>query len=57
MPNTTEQYMNLKNKEFGKCSANLRQKQRKISLSKLEQNYNDNRDYLKCHSVGILKEK
>ena len=53
MPNTTKQAMNLKNRECSKSVA----KTEIISLSKLEQNYNENRDYLKCHSVGILKEK
>jgi len=53
MPNTTEQYMNLKNKEFGKCSV----KTGIISLSKLVQNYNEKRVFFKSYSVEILKEK
>ena len=45
--------MNLKNKEFGKCSA----KTEIMSLSKLEQNYNENRDCLKSHSVKRVQNK
>jgi len=57
MPNTTEQYMNLKDKQYMTNTRLIPAKTEIMNLSKLEQNYNEKRDYMKYHSVGILKEK
>ena len=45
--------MNLQHKQFSKCSA----KTEIMNLSKLVQNYNENRDYSKSHSVKRVQEK
>jgi len=48
--------MNLKNKKYSKSTVKVQQKQRLLGITKLIQNFIENRAYLKCTSEGLLKE-